>query len=64
MKDLCATCKHRWTDFPMPLEEAIPHCDFVNEKYRFVSMNEIVPYPCTKYPFLIHMIRNKLLNLK
>lgn len=51
MKDLCATCKHRWTDFPLPLEEAISHCDFVDEKYGFISMDEIVPYPCTKCPF-------------
>ena len=35
MKDLCTTCKHHWTDFPFPLEEAIPHCDFVDEKYGF-----------------------------
>ena len=51
MKDLCATCKHHWTDFPLPLEEAIPHCDFVDEKYGFVSMDEIVSYPCTKCLF-------------
>ena len=51
MKDLCSTCKHHWTDFPLPLEEAIPHCDFVDEKYGFVSMDEIVPYPCVKCPF-------------
>ena len=51
MKDLCSTCKHHWTDFPLPLEEAIAHCDFVDEKYGFVSMDEIVPYPCAKCPF-------------
>ena len=51
MKDLCATCQHHWTDFPMSLEEAIPHCDFVDEKHGFVSMDEIVPYPCAKCPF-------------
>ena len=51
MKDLCSTCKHHWTDFPMPLEEAIPHCDFVDEKHGFVCMDEIVSYPCAKCPF-------------
>lgn len=34
MKDLCSTCKHHWTDLSLPLEEAIPHCDFVDEKIR------------------------------
>ena len=51
MKDLCLSCKHHWTDFHLPLEEVIPHCDFVNEKHGFMSMDEIVPYPCTQCPF-------------
>ena len=51
MKDLCSSCKHHWTDFHLPLEEAIPHCDFVDEKHGFVCMDEIVSYPCTKCPF-------------
>lgn len=51
MKDLCATCKHHWSDFPLPLEKAISHCEVVDEKYGFVCMDEIVPYPCTVCPF-------------
>ena len=51
MKDLGSTCKHHWTDFPFPLGGAIPHCDFVDKEYGFVSMDQIVPYACTKCPF-------------
>ena len=49
MKDLCLTCKHNWSDFHTNLKESIPHV--VDEKYGFVSMDEIVPYPCAKCPF-------------
>ena len=51
-KDICKTCKNYWCDFPLPLERYVPHCmvldkDCMNEK----SMDEVVPYPCTKCPF-------------
>jgi len=50
-KDLCKTCTHFWTDFPMPLDYAICHCDKVDEKYGFKSMSDYVSYPCLKCPF-------------
>ena len=50
--DLCKTCKHYWTDFPMPLEKAISHCEILDEKCGLeVNMDDIVSYPCLKCPF-------------
>lgn len=50
-EDLCKTCANHWTDFPLPLENAVPHCSVVDEKEGFKNMDEVVPYPCTKCPF-------------
>ena len=50
-KDLCKTCKHYWTDFPLPLDHVIAHCDQVDEKYGFKPMDDYVSYPCLKCPF-------------
>ena len=50
-EDLCKTCENHWTDFPLPLENAIPHCLIVDEKEEFKNMDEVVSYPCTKCPF-------------
>ena len=43
LKDLCKTCANHWTDFPLPLESAIPHCSVVDEKEGFKNMDEVVP---------------------
>ena len=48
--DLCKTCGHYWTDFPLPLEYVVSHCEIVDER-RLGEMNDIVPYPCLKCPF-------------
>ena len=51
-KDLCKTCKHYWTDFPLPLDSVVPHCEILDKKYGLsVNMDEKVPYPCLKCPF-------------
>jgi hypothetical protein len=50
-KDLCKTCEHYWQDFPMPLEQVISHCEILDKKPGNKSMDEIVPFPCTKCPF-------------
>ncbi len=52
-KDLCKTCEHNWTDFPMPLDRYVSHCDILDEKYGLIGtiMDEKVPYPCLKCPF-------------
>ena len=50
-KDLCKTCEHYWLDFPMPLEQVISHCEILDATRRNKSMDDIVPYPCTKCPF-------------
>lgn len=50
-EDLCKSCAHHWTDFPMPLESAVPHCTIVDEEVGFKNMDEVVPYPCTECPF-------------
>lgn len=31
-EDLCKTCGHHWTDFPMPLDHYVDHCDILDEK--------------------------------
>ena len=50
-KDLCKTCEHYWTDFPLPLERHIPHCEVVDKKIGFNNMDEFVSYPCLECPF-------------
>ena len=60
-KDLCESCKHYWTDFPRPLDSVVPHCEKVDEKYGFRSMEEYAPYPCLKCPFDCYL--EKLNNL-
>lgn len=51
-KDLCKTCEHYWTDFPLPLESVVSHCDILDEKYGLsANMDSKVPYPCLKCPF-------------
>ena len=49
VKDLCKTCSHYWTDFPMPLDHYVDHCDIVDKKGG--DMNDAVPYPCLECPF-------------
>jgi len=48
-KDLCNTCSHYWTDFPLPLDHYEDHCDIVDEKG--CNMKDVVPYPCLECPF-------------
>ena len=50
-KDLCKTCEYYWTDFPLPLDHVVCHCDIVDEKYGFELMDKYVPYPCFECPF-------------
>lgn len=53
-KDICQTCEHYWTDFPMPLECYISHCDVLDKRPEGLkdnAMDETVPYPCLKCPF-------------
>ena len=56
-KDLCKTCKHYWTDFPLPLDRVISHCEIVDQKHGMFTagrnhiMDDVVPYPCLKCPF-------------
>ena len=50
-KDLCKTCIHFWMDFPLPLENAEPHCEILDSKHSFTDMDNYIPYPCTKCPF-------------
>lgn len=52
-KDLCKTCEHYWTDFPLPLDRVISHCEILDEKYGLeaTNMDAKVPYPCLKCPF-------------
>lgn len=50
-KDLCKTCEYYWTDFPLPLEKIICHCDIVDKKYNFKPMDAYVSYPCLECPF-------------
>ena len=57
-EDLCKTCQNHWTDFPMPLESAIPHCKIVDEKHGFKNMDEVVPYPCLECPFNCYSKKN------
>lgn len=35
----------------MPLEQIISHCEILDKKPGNKSMDEIVPFPCTKCPF-------------
>lgn len=53
IKDLCKTCGHYWTDFPLPLDHYEPHCEIIDEKYinGAEKFAELVPYPCLKCPF-------------
>ena len=51
-KDLCKTCEHYWTDFPLPLDHVVSHCEILDEKKGLsADMNSEVPYPCLKCPF-------------
>ena len=50
-KDLCKTCEHYWTDFPLPLDHYEPHCEIVDSNIGYNKMNDAVPYPCLKCPF-------------
>lgn len=50
VKDLCKTCSHYWSDFPLPLDCYVPHCEILDA--RGVDMtHDVVPYPCLKCPF-------------
>ena len=57
-KDLCKTCIHFWTDFPMPLEQVVPHCELVDNWYGYRDMGDIVGYPCIKCPFNCYIDNN------
>ena len=59
-KDLCKTCKHYWTDFPLPLDRVISHCEILDEKYGLsaANMDEKVEYPCLKCPFNCYIKKN------
>ena len=58
-KDICQTCEHYWTDFPMPLDRVISHCEILDRNPslwkgkgpRDEAMDNIVDYPCLKCPF-------------
>lgn len=50
-KDLCKTCEHYWQDFPIPLEQVISHCEILDKKTGYKSMDEVIPFPCIKCPF-------------
>ena len=50
-EDLCKTCEYYWIDFPLPLTQAVAHCEIADEKIGFRKMNEVVPYPCLECPF-------------
>ena len=50
-KDLCLTCEHYWEDYPAPLQDGVPHCDKVDEKYGLWDMDLFITYPCLKCPF-------------
>ena len=62
-KDLCKTCEHYWTDFPLQiwdkqifdspllLEQCYPHCEIADKEIGFNTMNEVVQYPCLECPF-------------
>lgn len=51
MEDICKTCIHYWTDFPLPLDRCVPHCEIVDENHGFKDLDDVVPYPCLKCPF-------------
>ena len=38
-KDLCNTCKHYWTDFPMPLDHYEPHCEIIDKNMVMAQKN-------------------------
>ena len=51
-KNLCLTCKHYWEDFPMLMEDGVPHCEIFDEKSGLRSMDVyMADYPCLKCPF-------------
>ena len=50
-KDLCKTCEYYWQDFPMPLEQVVSHGEILDITQGNKSMDDVVPYPCTKCPF-------------
>ncbi len=56
--DLCKTCNHYWVDFPLPLENVVPHCSIADEKVGFGKMDEVVPYPCVECPFNCYSKKN------
>lgn len=51
-KDLCKSCKHYWTDFPLPLDRIVPHCEILDEKKGLsADLDREVPCPCINCPF-------------
>ena len=51
-KDLCKTCKYYWTDFPLPLDHVVPHCEILDKKKGLsADMDNEVSYPCLECPF-------------
>jgi hypothetical protein len=71
-KDLCKTCSHYWTDYPLhimdkqlfdrPLlsEEYYPHCEIADKSIGYNTMNEVVPYPCLECPFNCYSKKKEL----
>ena len=58
-KDLCKTCEHYWTDFPLPLDTVVSHCEILDEKYGLsANMDKMVEYPCLKCPFDCYIKKN------
>ena len=51
MEDICKTCIHYWTDFPLPLDHYVPHCEIVDKNNGLKNMDDVVPYPCLECPF-------------
>lgn len=56
--DLCIFCIHSWKDFPLPLDKVIFHCEISDKINGFKSLNDVVPYPCTKCPFDLFVPKN------
>lgn len=50
-KDICQHCEHYWLDFPLLLEEYVPHCEILDDKPGCHDMNDEISYPCLKCPF-------------
>ena len=59
-KDLCKTCNHYWTDFPLPLDHVVSHCEILDEKKGLsVDMDNEVTYPCLECPFNCYSKKGK-----